>query len=171
MSQTCPKCRKCSTQSVLVDYGAFTPKTYFYCRSCKVEVDDWGYEVKAKPKAEDAQLSIGGKKVSFDDLGSSMNDTLDNLEPIDIDDDGLDGWPYGINKWIPYSKRVKFNHPIDPADRLKLQIGTVDTDGDVTWKDVPNYFEQQKNAIKLNPSPLEDEITKYVYNKSGPKKA
>lgn len=130
MSQTCPKCRKCSTQSVLVDYGAFTPKTYFYCRSCKVEVDDWGYEVKVMPKTEEPKKygSDSNKIRGFSEL---------DLEPIEIEDDDLNGWPFGINQITFDRKRVKFNHPIDPGDRLKLQIGTMDADGETAWKDVP----------------------------------
>lgn len=42
-----PNCRKCDNQVVHADAGVLTSKPYLYCRTCKIEVDTWGYEVHA----------------------------------------------------------------------------------------------------------------------------
>lgn len=38
-----PSCKKCKKEVVLADAGVLTSKPYWYCRVCKIEVDDAGY--------------------------------------------------------------------------------------------------------------------------------
>lgn len=41
-----PCCKVCNNLSILADAGIFRSITYFYCKTCKFEVSEYGYEVK-----------------------------------------------------------------------------------------------------------------------------
>lgn len=40
-----PVCTTCRKEGVLADAGILSPKPYYYCRICKIELDYWGCEV------------------------------------------------------------------------------------------------------------------------------
>lgn len=51
-----PTCRRCNYQTIWADAGVVKHIPYFYCRTCKVEVNDEGFRVcpvVAPPPSED----------------------------------------------------------------------------------------------------------------------
>jgi hypothetical protein len=54
MTKKIPTCKNCNNLCVSADAGIFKSIPYFYCRNCKVEVNDWGFEIEAVPKPVDS---------------------------------------------------------------------------------------------------------------------
>lgn len=41
-----PTCKTCRNNTIQADAGILKPILYWYCRTCRFEVDDYGFEVK-----------------------------------------------------------------------------------------------------------------------------
>ena len=65
-----PPCRKCYSGSVVeANAGVFKSIPYFYCRKCKIEVDEDGYEVKPIKKTK-----------NIEDLESYLSEEMARLD-------------------------------------------------------------------------------------------
>ena len=50
MPSKTPSCKICNKLVVSANAGILKSIPYFYCRNCKIEVNDWGFEVESNPK-------------------------------------------------------------------------------------------------------------------------
>lgn len=56
MKTQVPKCKGCYKQAVVADAGLIRSIPYWYCRTCKVEVDEYGREVFVRQPAALSEL-------------------------------------------------------------------------------------------------------------------
>ncbi len=69
-----PSCKTCHKLAVPANAGIFKSIPYFYCRNCKFEVNEWGFEVEYIPKAPDSLKEL-------DDYLSGELGRFDNEAP------------------------------------------------------------------------------------------
>lgn len=62
-----PSCKNCHNLAVPANAGIFKSIPYFYCRNCKIEVNEWGFEVEAAPNPlKDLDDYLSGEIGRFD---------------------------------------------------------------------------------------------------------
>jgi hypothetical protein len=47
-----PICNTCKNRTVIANAGMFADMPYFYCRTCKAEVSEYGNLIQPEPKAK-----------------------------------------------------------------------------------------------------------------------
>jgi len=92
--KTRPKCRGCYKEAVPADAGILRSIPYWYCRVCKVEVDEYGREVYPAPREKAEGLD------ELDDYLSGEVDRFDNLQGDDVGS-GL------VTAYDPFLKRSR----------------------------------------------------------------
>jgi len=80
-----PTCKKCKGKVVRGEAGFFSSITYWYCRECKIEVGDLGYEIKPQ-EGEDPLAGSHSPGFSFGGFGIAK---VEDYSLINCDQDGL----------------------------------------------------------------------------------
>lgn len=97
-----PVCKKCRNTAIPADAGVFKSIPYWYCRTCKIEVTEYGYEVKPRSTQElDDYLS--GELLRFGQV--DMQGDIFTPESIELpaDDSGF---------FVPKKdQKIVFKHP------------------------------------------------------------
>lgn len=81
MSNSTPSCKICKNQTVLADAGLMNNISYLYCRTCKIEVNDIGYEIiPTKNKTDELDQYLSEKIEEFDVTALTFDEFDDLLD-------------------------------------------------------------------------------------------
>lgn len=104
-----PNCRVCKNTTIHADAGVFRSIPYLYCRTCKIEVDNWGFEIKPVTTVQDVEEylaehpvmkeeSVKGQSLGLWDP-SKLKRPHESDEMPDDEDEKDDG--FGHHFWYP----------------------------------------------------------------------
>ena len=64
-----PICKICGKEAVQANAGVYSQIFYWYCRNCKIEVDNYGYKIDVKKDGQSPQTnSFWDKQIELEEF-------------------------------------------------------------------------------------------------------